>query len=296
MVCMISFFKRPYQLDTSPKKESRNALGFGLFVFFFLYLFQPFKIDTYTGSLVLFTAGYGLVTTAVMLLLNVVLQPMIPAFFTEQKWTTGREISWTLVNLGCIAAGNVLYSTQAEVMTLSAAGILRILGYTFAIGIFPITAAILLSESRNRNKYTIASRALNQTLSSRHEKNSATPIKRGEADIHIPSENANEGFAVHPESLLFVKAAENYTEVFVLRSGTLQRTVVRATLKMLEQALHKHPQFLRCHKSYIVNLGHCRSLSGNAQGFKLHLFHSEEIIPVSRKLNDRIKDHLETFA
>lgn len=231
-----------------------------------------------------------------MLVLNVGIQQQLRAFFDENKWTTGREILWTLVNLGAIAAGNVIYTSWMGVMALSASSIFSLLAYTLAIGIFPITAGILVTESRNRNKYTAASIDINNSLNVKHSQKPAAPAKPGEIDVQIPSENVGEGFTVRPESLLYMKAAENYTEVYVINTGGVDRTIVRANLKMMEDALRDHPQFLRCHKSYVVNLGHCRTISGNAQGFKLHLNQTEDLIPVSRKLNNHIKDHLETFA
>lgn len=93
-----------------------------------------------------------------------------------------------------------------------------------------------------------------------------------------------------------MKAAENYTEVFWIHGGTTKRTVVRANLKMMEDTLLDHPQFNRCHKSYMANLAKVHRLSGNAQGYELHFAEVSEVVPVSRKLNSAIKELLESYA
>jgi DNA-binding LytR/AlgR family response regulator len=46
----------------------------------------------------------------------------------------------------------------------------------------------------------------------------------------------------------------------------------------------------RCHKSYLINLTQVAHISGNAQGYKLHLQNSTIEIPVSRTLNATIKE------
>jgi DNA-binding LytR/AlgR family response regulator len=46
--------------------------------------------------------------------------------------------------------------------------------------------------------------------------------------------------------------------------------------------------FYRCHRSYLVNLNYIRHISGNATGYKLHLEGVNDLIPVSRNLNNEI--------
>jgi DNA-binding LytR/AlgR family response regulator len=55
-------------------------------------------------------------------------------------------------------------------------------------------------------------------------------------------------------------------------------------------ALQGKQNIYRCHKSYLVNLAKVNHVSGNAQGYKLHLKDVEDQIPVSRKLNEEIKE------
>lgn len=62
--------------------------------------------------------------------------------------------------------------------------------------------------------------------------------------------------------------------------------MLRSTLRRMEDALASWPQFFRCHRTYLVNLDKVAHVSGNAQGYRLHLEGLDDTIPVSRNLND----------
>ena len=56
----------------------------------------------------------------------------------------------------------------------------------------------------------------------------------------------------------------------------------------MEKQLSDLPQFFRCHRTYLVNLDRVGHVSGNAQGYKLHLEGIDNLVPVSRSLNEEI--------
>lgn len=60
-------------------------------------------------------------------------------------------------------------------------------------------------------------------------------------------------------------------------------------MKSVEEQISSK-KILRCHRSYIVNLEKIESLKGNAQGYKLKIFDSNYIVPVSRKYLNLINE------
>ena len=78
-------------------------------------------------------------------------------------------------------------------------------------------------------------------------------------------------------------------QVFYVQDGQLKNRMLRTTLKKMEDALAEHSQFFRCHRTYLVNLEKVQRVSGNAQGYRLHLEALEETVPVSRNLNEVIQ-------
>jgi DNA-binding LytR/AlgR family response regulator len=107
--------------------------------------------------------------------------------------------------------------------------------------------------------------------------------------VTITSENQGETFSIAPAALLFIRSADNYAEVYFEESGQVSRKVVRNSLKNLEASLNL-PTMLRCHKSYLVNTNRINHVSGNAQGYKLHFKGTDLLIPVSRQMNDEVKN------
>lgn len=290
---MRNLLSRPYRLPNIGTASWRNALVFGLFIFLFLQAFQPFGMSAYPGSFWQIALGYGLTCAAVMLLLNGVVATLLPHFFSEPDWTVGREIAWILVNLALIGLANLLYSVAIGFARFSAEMFLWFEGYTVLIGLFPITAGILWKEARLSRRYEQGSERLN-TVIPHVEAVIEEPIESDPAplppvsSITIPSENGREDLNLPLSELLFICSAGNYLEVHQATGSDVKRHVLRGSLKNAEEALTAYPRLLRCHKSHLVNLDRVTKVSGNAQGYHLHLDQGEVTVPVSRKLNESL--------
>jgi DNA-binding LytR/AlgR family response regulator len=99
-----------------------------------------------------------------------------------------------------------------------------------------------------------------------------------------------------PEALLYLSSADNYVTVHTRAGEKLSSQLLRSSLKKMEEQLAGQPAFFRCHRMYIVNLQAVQSVSGNAQGLKLHLAGLEEAIPVSRSLTEAVKERLHQLS
>lgn len=71
--------------------------------------------------------------------------------------------------------------------------------------------------------------------------------------ISFISENKKEEIHVKPEKFLFLKAAGNYVEVHFLEGNKKRYQLIRSSLKIIEEQYKEHPNFRRCHRSYIIN-------------------------------------------
>lgn len=288
---------RPYRLMNLGTASWRNALVFGLLIFLFLLVFQPFGLSTYPGSLWMVAVGYGATCAAVMLFLNGLVASNLPQFFSERHWTVGREIAWTFLNVALIGLANLLYSMAIGFARFSWEMLLLYEGYTLLIGLFPVTVTILLTEARLSRRYQQGSERMNTGLPKpagtldEHQNAGAAPSVASSM-ITIPSENGREDLSMTAKDLLFIRSAANYLEVHQAGRTEMKRHVLRGSLKRAEEALADHPQLVRCHKSHLVNLDRVTKVSGNAQGYHLHLDQGEDTVPVSRKLNGRLPDLL----
>lgn len=291
---MHALLSKPYRLAGKGVVAWRNAAGFGGFVFLFLGLFQPFGLSAPGGRIWPVALGYGVVCAGCMLLLNWLVPKVAPRFFSEPRWTVGREIGWTLLNVALIGLANWLYSSAIGLVRPDLAGMLRFGGFTLLVGSFPIAAGVLLNEARLSKRYRDGSDDLNARLPEQAPEAGPTPSVAVAAvpedrRLTIPSELGRDDFTLPVRELLFIRSAGNYLEVHHLEGGQLARKVVRGSLKMVEASLAEWPRLLRCHKSYVVNLDRVVKVGGNAQGFHLCLDHGEERVPVSRSLNHRLE-------
>lgn len=221
-----------------------------------------------------------------MLLLNVAAVPLMPRFFSEDKWTIGRELGWTVVNVFFIGLANAIYTAFIGASDFSLEAIISFEIYTLSLGVFPAAMAIVLNEARLKHQFEKETNEINANFSS-----TTKEVKAATKLITIDSENVGETFTLDAEDLMYIKAADNYAEVYYLEKEVFTRKVIRNTLKNLESVLD-HEQILRCHKSYLVNLHRVEQVTGNAQGYQLHLKSCDESIPVSRQLNSIIKQRL----
>lgn len=99
--------------------------------------------------------------------------------------------------------------------------------------------------------------------------------------IRISAENGKEFINVKPSEFLYLKSSGNYVEVFYLSNDTLNKTLIRNSLKAIEQMHLGHRSVVRSHRSYLVNPAQIKSVLRRKGKSELDLGHA--IIPVSEK-------------
>lgn len=283
---MLDWLRQPYPFDRSWSHSVRAAIWAGLFVAFFLFLFKPFGTQVSAGTEWIFARYclyFGLVTAAVTLLFNGVCR-FFPAVFDEEKWVVWKEVLFNIVFIACIGFGNMLLAHFSWKTPLSARSFLVWQGLTFAVGIFPALIGALIGQMRLSKKYIAEAAQLSRPAPS--------PQAVSHRDVVLSGDNQNETLRLDAAQIAWLSAADNYVQVFFFENDVLKSRMLRATLKKMEEALSDCPQFFRCHRTYVVNLDRVTGVSGNAQGYRLHIAGAENTIPVSRNLNEAIRQKL----
>lgn len=108
-------------------------------------------------------------------------------------------------------------------------------------------------------------------------------LEQSNAILSIKKTISDEKFELKIKEFLFAKVESNYTEIYTLSSNGINKTLIRITLKELEEQLKavSHSVF-KTHRSYLVHLNAIESITGNAQGYQLFLKNCQITIPVSR--------------
>lgn len=323
MTNLQSILHKPYPLEERKPAQIKLAFIFGMVVFLFLLLIRPFGNNPSFNQVLLNSAIAGALTIFAIIFDFFILFPLFPKFFKEEKWTVGREIIFTLIIITTIATINVLAGIFIWNGTFSFKNWLNMVFYTSIIGIAPATVSILINQARLLKKYRNEVAVINENLPTHvvHIKEQAVsfepqttfqkaPIDSNkETDILIPTEkevaqnitptlitlqaeNEKDNLTILYTSFLAATSADNYVKVFYQEDEKLKSIIIRSTLKRVEENTASFPQFFRCHRTAIVNMGVVQSVNGTAQGYRLQLPLLQEEIPVSRNLNQIVKEKL----
>lgn len=111
--------------------------------------------------------------------------------------------------------------------------------------------------------------------------------------INLMDNNGTLKLSVKLDNLYYIKAEDNYINVFYQRSGAIASYMMRCKMKTIEDNCVDSSSLMRCHRSYIVNIKKVSVLHNETDGFILD-FEREglESIPVSKTYSQKV---LEAF-
>ena len=262
-----------------PKDNLWLALVFGGFVFLFLLVFKPFDFIKHQQDSILISAGFGLVTTVVVILNFLILHKVVNTLFSADDWKLKHTFYASIWNIATIAVGNYFYMVLTSDTDNNFSELLKAVYYTVSIGIFPVIIILIYSEHQLlKNNQTKASKT-----TSFIENKSLKPITKAPAKdiIELKADISSDNFTLDLKALLFIKADGNYSTFFMDRSSEKQKIIKRISLKSVDEQIKKHPKLIRCHRSYIIDIDKVKNVSGNARNISLH-FDEKLIVPISR--------------
>ena len=280
---MFKILKQPYPF---PHKSVgvclRKSLVEGAGVALFFVVFQPFGLNEWEAAHKLWVLiGFGGIVSLCTAFNRLVLPILFPKFFNEQKWVVWKEIADVLILLLLITCANMFYSKFFfHYIPLTLFGFVVMFLIVALIGLIPISFGVMSNYIIQLKKYnqTIVVQP-NETIKS--EERTASPIK-------LLAENEKDIIETTTDDLFFIESSDNYSTVFYQKGDALQKELLRSSLTRLESQINS-PNIVRCHRSYIVNLDKVGKVTGNAQGYKLHLKSSELTIPVARKYSEIVE-------
>jgi hypothetical protein len=119
--------------------------------------------------------------------------------------------------------------------------------------------------------------------------NNIVVANKGRIELKIEDENPEKNISLFADEVLFISSMDNYVKIEIQNNGEKRKPVIlRNTLKNVEKSLSDSDIFVRCHKSYIVNLEWVREISGNSLSKKCIMQIGNDIIPISRSKVDLV--------
>jgi hypothetical protein len=283
---ILQFLNRPVAEDFGFANQFRQSLFSGVYVFAFVYLFGGGHTDGWSRAGLLTLFGFGCVLST--LTANWLVPFLFPTLYDEDRWTVGRQIIQVLFVLFCVSLGNL---AVMRLLKLGHTTFWEMYLSVTLIGFFPISVGVFINEQRRLKRNLAHAQLLNQQLARLPVD---SPVMTPAASKSVPesmsivlhSENGRDKLSLTPDQLRYVESVGNYVNVYWLHTGVLQKTVLRSTLKEIDATLASYPDFLRCHRAFLVNLRAVSHADGNARGYQLTLTDVPNYIPVSRSFVD----------
>lgn len=274
------------QFISLSKKYFKIYFWISISVFLFILFFQPFpslKFESENKNL--FIAGYGAIIFIVQILVQIVFQRHLLRNNMDGEYNP-------LLN-------SLFYFSQIALTSVAFVFYIRYVGNT-GITFNIVLRVVVISLSAPVTIY------LKDTLSSTHGKykkileenrqmqDKIRQFSESYADkfIEFTSENEADNIRLQVSEIIFVKSADNYVEIGFRDGGEIRKKMVRNTLKNIEKQLREFNNFVRTHRSGIVNIQYIDKLNKNFNSYWLTLIDTKETIPVSRQYLMVVKDLL----
>lgn len=252
----------------------------GLFLAAFMTVFQPFGVTNHdpdfriTALFAGLMLAIGAVVTLVLAVNEFWLRPrLLPE---RQPLNMALWLAWVYV-----LVGTTVFLVYNAVGSWHDFHLLSWLGFIRDVGMV-ITFPVLGFWFHLRHR----------ALQSRYVSlRSSAPQSSGQM-LSFTSENGKDRLVISVDAVQFLESEDNYVTVHYLDDGKLATHLLRSTLKRLETLVNE-PNLVRCHRSYIVNLGRVASCRGNRHGLHLRLEGMSGVVPVSRSCTEQVLERLQ---
>lgn len=272
---LLKKLNEPFPEDTSLRHDMLSIGGIGIFVTLFLYLIQPFGLNTYPYNPFWICLGFGVVTIVAGIAYDLFGLYVLRLAKDMPSWTLWKWILSATFLVGFIGICNYLFMTYLMGwQTFIWKRFFYMIYSTLAIGIFPIIFSGLLVQMNAYKRNQKQAANIQSTL---------LPVTKKEQFITLTSQNNSQTLQVPVNQLFYLEAQQNYVSICHLQEGNIEKTLFRNTIKQMETQLQGTPLF-RCHRSFLVNIQLIEKVAGNAQGLRLSLVNLPDMeVPVSRK-------------
>lgn len=273
----------PFPQHKGIQKNILSLIGIGIFVTSFLYIFQPFGIGNANDQTFIICVFFGLITILFGITFDLFNVYILKIKTDLPDWTLGKWIIQTTMLLLWIAVGNFLFINIIDSSVhFRLWDFVQMIINTMLIGIFPVMFSGLITQIK-------ASRIHQNEASHIH-------IETKEGLLTTDGDQLLQLDDIDPLpyiDILFIEAQQNYVNVYYLHERQLKSEMIRSTLSNLEEKC-RSSSFVRCHRSYIININQVEAVTGNAQGLKAKIKNTASLeVPISRSYIATIKAHFE---
>lgn len=278
---MRDFLNRPYSFNDDLKYNLQLSIGISIGMFLFYLFFQPLDLrnEDFNTRLVII-AGFGFITLFILGLNLIFLPLLFPKFFKTGKWNFIRDVilnTWIWI---LISTAYTVYARYVGLIEITSHSMFKIL----LLGLAPVAILIVVNQNKILKRYLQNALELTRLMEPDIDE------KIINDKIKIESDNKSESLEISLKNLALIKSANNYIEVFWKEGNETHKTLIRNTLTKIENQLKNYPDFIRCHRTSLINKLFIEKKISDARGFHIRLKGLDELVPVSRQYLLKIKE------
>ena len=279
MTKIFNFLRKSYPFNDDLRQNTKLIFLISLVLFLLLFLFQPFDIMVLTKQEKYFLIGGLIVVTFMALSINLLLIPsVLSQWGLFKNWNVLKEILWNIWIMFTISTGYFIYFGMTGSFAFSFFVLIKIL----IISAIPISIFIPYNRNRLLRSHLQSALKLNRYL---EKKTNPRP-----EIVHLKSDYEKDNLSVDVNTLLYIRSASNYIEVYWEDKDEARFQMIRCTLKYAEEAFRNYPYIFRCHRTYIVNINKIIKVEGSSQGYILYVGSASHKVMVSRNYIPKFKE------
>jgi DNA-binding LytR/AlgR family response regulator len=223
--------------------------------------------------------GFGVVTFIGMLIAKFVLPQILKNFYDNQRWTIGRQIIHLSVVILIIGSLIIAYSNYFSITTFIFIDVLKAL----VICIIPAIVITFIQQKLFHTQFSTTADRINDSL-----KSLSLPASKQLLPVLVFGESGQK-LSLLPNQLIYAETSKDSTDFYWQNLMSVEKTTVQTSLANVEKELSTHPQFVRLHQNFVVNMRGINKVEGNARGYHLHIARKNNAIPVSWKFHKKLE-------
>lgn len=260
------------------------SISFGIFLF--VLFFQPFPLTHFDfNNLLVFVAGIAAIVFIVLVVFRVILPWRLhDPDYKKQDDSSPALVSGFLI-LVFTSVSITFYLRFVGGASMSFHPVIMVV----IISLIPVVSVRLYDVIKQLNQQNRVLIQEMQAIQKQVEKLEENYLNQ---TIEFVSEYGSETISLVITDILLVKSADNYVEIIFKESGEHKKKLIRNTLKNVENQLRPYSNFLRCHRTCIVNTHHIEKLNRKYTSQWIKMQDYNEQIPVSRQYLLKLKEAL----
>lgn len=273
-------------IKPSLRSELKVTFSISFVVFLFFLFFQPLTTERFDfNNNLIFLAGFALIIFLITVFFRIIMPGNTFIIHSEHPQNRKSYVFNLLLILIFSSVAFAFYSYYVGDISFTFPNMLKLFLICLASTLV-LWQHDLFSELKHQNESLIS-----------EQRKLKIQLEKFEQDYEnislvFSSENQTESFSLPISDVVFIKSADNYVEIVHRDGDQYHRKLLRNTLKNIELQFKSYSNFIRCHRTCIVNIYFIDRLKRDSGNYKLILKGYDEHVPVSRQYLLKIKESI----